>query len=295
MAARRARGAGDRRAELRAGDHRVERRGGRDPRGADLRHDLVPGLPGASPWASCGDAPRWWGAVRRTDGQVLLSDGRPAETVYFSTSNGRTYGNEEVFGSSPLPYLRGVVERDDGASPTSRWTDADPVPRPRDVPRRGRPVVGWAADHRACEATATRVRVRGGGRTRTIDGSSFRAAVNAWAPCLRPDRYPEGALPTAIPSRWVTATSTGDAAPCSRGAGGGTARGWCSGARTARRSAVTRPSGSSPYYYGGLRPEAVAEPGLIHVQITRGSRSSGSSPPPTAPRSGRSPSTGPSS
>ena len=24
------------------------------------------------------------------------------------------------------------------------------------------------------------------------------------------------------------------------------------------------------YYYGGLRPEAVAEPGLIHVQITSG-------------------------
>ena len=67
------------------------------------------------------DVRRWYAAVRRTTGEVLLHDGRPADTVYFSTSNGQTYGNEEVFGSAPLPYLRPVVERDDGASPVSRW------------------------------------------------------------------------------------------------------------------------------------------------------------------------------
>jgi stage II sporulation protein D len=64
---------------------------------------------------------RWVRAVHRTDGKVLLHDGRLATTVYFSTSNGRTYANEEIFGSDPLPYLRSVAERDDGASPTSRW------------------------------------------------------------------------------------------------------------------------------------------------------------------------------
>ncbi len=58
---------------------------------------------------------RWVRAVRRTDGEMLLHDGRPATTVYFSTSDGRTYTNEEIFGSTPLPYLRSVVERDDGA------------------------------------------------------------------------------------------------------------------------------------------------------------------------------------
>ncbi len=67
------------------------------------------------------DHGRWVRAVRRTDGKVLLHDGGLATTVYFSTSNGRTYPNEEVFGSEPLPYLRSVPERDDGASPTSRW------------------------------------------------------------------------------------------------------------------------------------------------------------------------------
>jgi peptidoglycan hydrolase-like amidase len=42
---------------------------------------------------------RWHRAVRDTAGQVLLTGGRPAETLYFSTSNGRTYGNDEVSGA----------------------------------------------------------------------------------------------------------------------------------------------------------------------------------------------------
>src|ERR687895_1576706 len=71
----------------------------------------------AGPWGH-----RWVRAVDATEGQVLLHRGRPATTVYFSTSNGRTYPNELVFGGAPLPYLRGIVERDDGASPLSRWT-----------------------------------------------------------------------------------------------------------------------------------------------------------------------------
>ncbi len=70
---------------------------------------------------------RWYRAVRRTEGQVLLSGGRPAETLYFSTSNGRIYGNDEVFGSAPLPYLRPAAERDDGASPLSRWGATIPL------------------------------------------------------------------------------------------------------------------------------------------------------------------------
>src|SRR5439155_25071543 len=72
------------------------------------------------------DIARWYHAVRATSGEVLLYQGRPAETVYFSTSNGHTYGNDQVFGSAPLAYLRPVVERDDGASPTSHWRVAIP-------------------------------------------------------------------------------------------------------------------------------------------------------------------------
>jgi stage II sporulation protein D len=126
------------------------------------------------------DVRRWYAAVRRTTGEVLLHDGRPADTVYFSTSNGQTYGNEEVFGSAPLPYLRPVVERDDGASPVSRWRvrlpfddlatflhEAGEWPRPpRDLGRRSGRVDGSG---------------RGDGTSRSMDLSTFRDAVNVWA------------------------------------------------------------------------------------------------------------------
>jgi len=215
-----------------------------------------------------GDISRWWSAVRRTDGLVLLHDGRPAETVYFSTSNGRTYPNEDVFGSSPLPYLRGVVERDDGASPTSRWTSRIPF---RDLATflaegdlwpGGRRITGVRGD-------GERIVVSGGGGSRTIDGGSFREAVNVWAPCLRPDRYPSGALPTTIPSRWMRASSGADGATFTgRGWGHGVGMvQWGAYGKAKRGFDADRILGA---YYGGLRPEAFPEPGLIHVQIASG-------------------------
>jgi stage II sporulation protein D len=215
-----------------------------------------------------GTVARWWGAVRRTDGQVLLVDGRPAETVYFSTSDGRTYGNDEVFGSSPLPYLRGVVERDDGASPTSHWQTTISFPELATFLAAGDL---WPAGRRITEVhgDGARVTVRGSGRTRAIDGSAFREAVNVWAPCLRPDRYPSGALPTTIPSRWMTASSTRTAAVV-------TGRGWGHGAGMVQWGAYGKARRGWTadrilgFYYGGLHPEPFAEPGLIHVQIASG-------------------------
>ena len=95
---------------------------------------------------------RWVRAVRRTDGEVLLHEGRPATTVYFSTSNGRTYANEDVFGSSPLPYLRPVAERDDGASPTSRWRVVLPFARPHRLPAGRRALAARPGDLRGAAA-----------------------------------------------------------------------------------------------------------------------------------------------
>src|SRR2546428_13729696 len=73
---------------------------------------------------------RWRKAVDATRDQVLLYGGRPADTLYFSTSNGQTLGNDQVFGSAPLPYLRPVIERDDGGSPDSHWRAGPPFTSP---------------------------------------------------------------------------------------------------------------------------------------------------------------------
>jgi stage II sporulation protein D len=216
---------------------------------------------------------RWYAAVRRTSGEVLLYNDRPAETVYFSTSNGQTYGNDEVFGSAPLPYLRPVVERDDGASAVSRWQVRLPF---EDLAtflhagghwRRTRAISDVRLD-------GTTFVVSGEGVSRSIESSTFREAVNAWAPCLEPDRYPPSSsrgtpLPITIPSRWLSVSSEKDAVVV-------TGRGWGHGAGMvqwgAYGKAIRGMSASDilAFYYGGLRPMSYPEPGLIHVQVADG-------------------------
>ena len=78
---------------------------------------------------------RWNAAVNGDRRARSLQDGgRPIEAVYFSTSNGHTYGNDQVFGSAPLPYLRPVVEHDDGAFADVALARDVALLRPRAVP-----------------------------------------------------------------------------------------------------------------------------------------------------------------
>jgi stage II sporulation protein D len=221
------------------------------------------------------DHRRWVRAVRRTDGRVLLDGGRPATTVYFSTSNGRTYPNEDVFGSAPLPYLRGVVERDDGASPTSRWRVRLPF---RDLSAFLRAADRWPAGGAIRSATAGggALTVRRGGTTRSLDADDLRDVVNEWAPCLRPHRYPAEVagrtLPLTIPSRWMRLSTTEDAIVA-------TGRGWGHGAGMVQWGAYGKArrgwsaSEILAFYYGGLRPVTHPEPGIIHVLIASDLRS----------------------
>ena len=210
---------------------------------------------------------RWVRAVRRTSGQVLLHDGRPATTFYFSTSNGQTYGNEDVFGGEPLPYLRPVVERDDGASGTSRWSARLPF---EDLARFLGAAGRWPRGR-----TIETVRLGDGGVVlegrnvrRQIDLSDLRDAVNTWAPCLAPDRFP-GSLPLTIPSGWWSPSIDGSALIA-------TGRGWGHGVGMvqwgaygkARRGLSAEQILST--YYGGLVPQPYPEPGTIHVVVASG-------------------------
>jgi stage II sporulation protein D len=211
---------------------------------------------------------RWYQAVRRTAGEVLLYQGRPAETVYFSTSDGQTYGNDEVFGSAPLPYLRPVVERDDGASPTSRWSVRLPF---EDLAtflhEAGEWPLGRAISRVGLDGTT--IAISGDGASRSMDLGTFRDAVNVWAPCLEPDRYPPGSLPVTIPSRWLTLSSGPDAVVLNgRGWGHGVGMvQWGAYGKALRGLSAAEILAS---YYGGLRPEVYPEPGLIHVQVASG-------------------------
>jgi stage II sporulation protein D len=214
------------------------------------------------------DIRRWYRAVRATSGEVLLYQGRPADTVYFSTSNGHTYGNDQVFGSAPLPYLRPVVESDDGASPVSRWLVRLPFP---DLARFLHAASDWPGGRMisSVRLDGTTIVVSGGGVSRSMDLGTFRDDVNIWAPCLLPGRYPQASLPVTIPSEWLTVSSDPDAAVV-------TGRGWGHGVGMVQWGAYGKalrgysPSDILAYYYGGLRPQTYPEPGLIHVQVASG-------------------------
>jgi stage II sporulation protein D len=210
---------------------------------------------------------RWVRAVRQTRGQVLLYEGRPAETLYFSTSNGQTYGNEEVFGSSPLPYLRPVVEADDGDSPLSRWSVEIGF---EDLARFLAAAGEWPRDRAISSVLLDGGSVVvSGGAIREMDLSTFRDAANAWAHCLEPNRYPPGGLPTTIPSRWLTLSSGPRSVTV-------TGRGWGHGVGMVQWGAygkATRGRSAEEilaWYYGGFRPEPYPEPGLIDVQVATG-------------------------
>jgi stage II sporulation protein D len=214
------------------------------------------------------DIRRWYRAVRATSGEVLLYEGRPADTVYFSTSNGHTYGNDQVFGSAPLPYLRPVVESDDGASPVSRWLVRLPFP---DLARFLHAAGDWTGGRMisSVQLDGTTIVVSGDGASRSMDLGTFRDDVNIWAPCLLPGRYPQASLPVTIPSKWLTLSSDPDAAVV-------TGRGWGHGVGMVQWGAYGKAlrgysaSDILAYYYGGLRPGTYPEPGLIHVRVASG-------------------------
>ena len=67
------------------------------------------------------EAPGTTRAVRETRGQILTYAGAPAQTLYFSSSGGRTISSLDAFGLD-LPYLVSVDDPWDAASPNHAWT-----------------------------------------------------------------------------------------------------------------------------------------------------------------------------
>lgn len=65
----------------------------------------------------------WTTAVDATKGRVILYAGTPIQALYSSSSGGHTEHNENVWGGTPLPYLRGVPDKADNnpANPNHNW------------------------------------------------------------------------------------------------------------------------------------------------------------------------------
>jgi SpoIID/LytB domain protein len=214
---------------------------------------------------------RWRRAVRETADKILFYRGSPADTFYFSTSNGHTYSNAEVFGGAALPYLKPVKETDDGASPLSHWRASMTF---GDVGRFLAAAGDWPAGRRvtSIRKSGQTVTVSGPGGGQAFDVDQFRADLNSWAHCLDPGTYPGGGLPQTVPSHWfsigtghdvLTMTGRGwghGVGMVQWGAEGKAERGWSAGKILST-------------YYGGLRPRSFPEPKTIRVGIATGLKS----------------------
>jgi SpoIID/LytB domain protein len=216
---------------------------------------------------------RWRHAVSATAEQVLLYQGQTADTLYSSTSNGHTIGNDQVFGSAPLPYLRPVVERDDGASPESHWWVVMPF---GDVGRFLHAAGAWpGAAITGLRRSGSNIVVTGGGTSRTISVPDFRNDLNSWSHCLDPDVYPTAGgthgevLPQTVPSIWFRLTASGRSAVL-------TGRGWGHGVGLVQWGAEGKAARGLSYheilgyYYGGLQPQRISEPATIRIGIATG-------------------------
>lgn len=214
---------------------------------------------------------RWVRAVEETAGQVLLYRGEPAITYYSSTSPGRTFDVEDIFGGEALPYLRGGPERDDQASPLARWR----VEMPFDDLARFLSAEGLSQGGRIQGVTATQgsIRIEGPDPV-TLSKEDLRDALNATASCRAPSSYPTYEpngyrLPQTVPSRWYRASQEGRALVLQ-------GRGWGHGIGMVQWGAYGKAQRGLGYgeilaaYYGGLTPQATDVPDTIRILIADG-------------------------
>jgi stage II sporulation protein D len=113
---------------------------------ADVRSQVYGGV-------SAEDA-RATAAIEATGGQVVLYDGKIADTLFHSTSGGRTIAAAEVFGKE-VPYLVSVDDPHSALSPVHRW---GPVAVTDAVARKGLELRGSITGLRLSKAPSGRIR-----------------------------------------------------------------------------------------------------------------------------------------
>jgi len=118
-------------------------------------------------------------AVRATGARVVMAGGEVAQTFFFSTSGGRTAGNEEVFGGVPISYLRPVDDPHDDHSPYHTWTARFSQ---RDAERKlgdalAGDLLGMRVATRTPSGRAATVLVRGSGGNQTVSAATVRTRL----------------------------------------------------------------------------------------------------------------------
>jgi len=132
------------------------------------------------------DGKRWVRAVDQTAGTTVTSKGELIQAFYMSSSGGFTEDNENVWGGTPIGYLRGVCDPGDytAANPSATWQVTLSAPELTKALGLGiGTVTGFAAIDRGVSGRIVQATVRGESGTATISGGALRSALG-----LRDDR-----------------------------------------------------------------------------------------------------------
>jgi SpoIID/LytB domain protein len=132
------------------------------------------------------DGDRWVAAVDATRNQVVQEAGATIQAFYMSSSGGFTEDNENVWGGTPIEYLRGVCDPGDytTANPSATWEvtlDAGKLTQGLSL---GIGVItGFVNAARGVSGRIISVTVRGENGSESVSGATLRSALG-----LRDDR-----------------------------------------------------------------------------------------------------------
>jgi stage II sporulation protein D len=126
------------------------------------------------------DGDRWVAAVNQTGDQVVLNGGQTIQAFYMSSSGGYTENNENVWGGTPIDYLRGVCDPGDYTSenPNAVWEQTfTPAEVTGHLGLRIGAVTGFTNVDRGVSGRIMSVTVKGANGQATISGEKLRLSL----------------------------------------------------------------------------------------------------------------------
>jgi SpoIID/LytB domain protein len=126
------------------------------------------------------DGDRWVAAVRKTEGDVVVDAGQTIQAFYMSSSGGYTENNENVWGGSPISYLRGVCDPGDytTSNPNAIWAETfSPSQVTQELGLGIGGVTGFSNIARGVSGRIMSVTVEGANGQASISGGTLRSAL----------------------------------------------------------------------------------------------------------------------
>jgi stage II sporulation protein D len=126
------------------------------------------------------DGDRWVAAVNQTGDQVVLNGGQTIQAFYMSSSGGYTENNENVWGGTPIDYLRGVCDPGDYTSenPNAVWEQTfTPAEVTGHLGLRIGAVTGFTNVERGVSGRIMSVTVKGANGQAAISGEKLRLSL----------------------------------------------------------------------------------------------------------------------